>query len=369
MLKVSEITDFSEFEGLKDTWNQVLQKSIDNDVFSTWEWLWCWWRTYGKDRQLKILVAEEDDEIIAFAPLMVSQYRCLRLGTFRKLEFIGSPNADYNNFILLKKENECLQLFMSHLSEDSDWDLLELRDVREGSASAKILQTAINNRAPKMSMMVNNICPYIDLPASMDEFMTTLSANMRRNIRKKMRKLRKDHKVDFKSYRDFSSIEDAMETFFDLHQRRWTSTGGTGVFASADFRAFHLKVAEAFSRTEWLGLNFLTADDEPISAEYSFDYDSKTYGYLTGFNPDYGRYSTGTLSKMCAIEQSIQKGFREYDFARGSESYKAHWTKTFRQNVVTRMAYRGWLAKLYGWCMHTGFFQPVINKLGLHLSN
>jgi len=93
----------------------------------------------------------------------------------------------------------------------------------------------------------------------------------------------------------------------------------------------------------------------------------KKYWCLTGFNPDFGRYSVGTLSKMCVIEECIKKGFREYDFARGFESYKTHWTKAFRRNFVTRMAYRGWLTKMYDWGMKRSFSQSVINKLGLHL--
>lgn len=364
---MQEINDISEFEGLKDIWNQVLQNSRDNDVFSTWEWIRCWWQHFGKERKLRILVAKEDNEIIGFAPLMVSKYSFLHLGKFHKLELIGSPDADYNNFVISKKEHECLNLFLKHLSQSSDWDMLEFRDIREGSVSAQVLNKVCGSPDSKLNFEMGTVCPYVTLPESTELFMNSLSANMRRNLRRKMRKLQETYNVEFKDYNKFASVDEAMDTFFDLHQRRWNSIGERGAFASAAFCAFHRDIAKAFSRTGWLALDFLTLDDEPVSVEYSFDYGLKKYGYLTGFNPDFGRYSVGMISKLYVIEESIRKGFREYDFTRGLESYKTSWTAAVRKNFVVRVACKGCFAKMYNWAMQKSFSQLVINKLGVHL--
>ena len=105
MLKLRVIEDFGEFEGLSGIWNNVLQRSHDNDIFSTWEWLWCWWKHFGKSRDLRLMIAEEDGRIVGFAPFMVSSYSFKHLGKLRRVEFVGFPHADYNNFLLIKKEN------------------------------------------------------------------------------------------------------------------------------------------------------------------------------------------------------------------------------------------------------------------------
>jgi CelD/BcsL family acetyltransferase involved in cellulose biosynthesis len=183
-----------------------------------------------------------------------------------------------------------------------------------------------------------------------------------------MRKLRENYKVEVKTQHDFSSIDEAMEIFFDLHQKRWGSKGKLGAFASKAFRDFHLDLARTFEERAWLALYFLMANDEPVAAVYSFDYHGKKYGYLTGFDPDFGRYGVGNLLKMHVVEDCIKKGFREYDLMRDLEPYKAEWATGFRKNFVVRSVHKGLSAKIYDWAMQNSFSLFFINKFGIHLN-
>ena len=368
MLKLRVIEDFGEFEGLSGIWNNVLQRSHDNDIFSTWEWLWCWWKHFGKSRDLRLMIAEEDGRIVGFAPFMVSSYSFKHLGKLRRVEFVGFPHADYNNFLLMKKEIECVRLFLYGLMEYSDWNLLDLRDIREGSASAESLRKLCDGGDPALKLRDGTLCLYIKLPSSVDDYVKGLSRNMRRNLRKRMRKLRESYKVGFKTQRDFSSVGKAMEMFFKLHQERWRSRGELGAFSSKDFRNFHTDVAKLFDRKGWLDLHFLTANDEPVAAAYTFDYGSKKYGYLTGFDPEFGRYSVGNLLKMHLVEECVKKGFTEYDLTRGFEPYKADWATGVRKNFVVRLARKGLFAKMYSWALENSFSRWLFNKLGAHLT-
>ena len=47
------------------------------------------------------------------------------------------------------------------------------------------------------------------------------------------------------------------------------------------------------------------------------------------------------------IEKSIKDKFREYDFLRGAESYKFHWTKTYRRNVEIMIWNKNLKAKMF----------------------
>jgi len=299
---------------------------------------------------------------------MLSKYSFLHLGKLRRIEFIGSPHSDYNNFILLRKEKECLDLFLNYLGEFSDWDLLELRDIREGSVSANALQDLCSSQTSKLKLKVGTLCPYVNLPASMEVFVNRLSRNMRRNLRKRMRKLREKYKVEVKTQHDFGSVKEAMEIFFNLHQKRWRSKGKPGAFVSEAFCNFHRDVAEIFDEKGWLALYFLTVNDEPAAAVYSFDYNRKKYGYLTGFDPDFGRFGVGNLLKMYVIEECIKKGLKEYDLTRDFEPYKADWATGVRKNFVASMVYKGWFAKVYDWAVQNSFSQFLISKFGGHLT-
>jgi CelD/BcsL family acetyltransferase involved in cellulose biosynthesis len=369
MLRIEELDSFSKLEDLRTIWNPILQRSEDNNIFSTLEWLSCWWKHFGNDRQLRILVAKEDDEILGIAPLMLSRYSFMHLGNMAKIEFIGSPDSDYNNFILLKKEKECLKLFLSYLMSQSDWDYLQLRDVHDESLSLRLLYEIRANQPWNLDFKVGTLCPYITLRNSFSELMNRLGPNMRANIRRQMRKLQKKYQVSIKTYTDFDSINKAMNTFFDLHQKRWTAKGEPGAFSSKIIRDFHIDIAKRFAEKNWLSLYFLAVDDKSIAAEYSFCYDQKVYYYLSGFDPKYENYSVGNLLRSHIIEVYIQKGFKEFDLMRGygpyeHASYKANWANAVRKNYEVQLVRKGLFARIYGQIKRHDTLRAFMTKAG-----
>lgn len=305
---------------------------------------------------------------MGIAPLMHSRYNFL-LGSLRKIEFVGSPQSDYNSFILVKREAECVRLFLNYLIEEcSDWDYLELRDIRGNTVTIELLRKIKDRDFPRLEEKVATLCPYIDLPSSSEIFMKRLSQNLRKNLRKRMRKLSRSYRVMVKTHNDFGSVEEAMNIFFDLHQKRWRHKGESGVFALRTLRDFHLDVARSFALKGWLSLYFLTANDEPIASVYSFDYYQKKYGYLTGFDPDFESYSVGNLLKLLIIKKCIKAGLKEYDLARGYEPYKADWANGMRKNLEARLVRRGWFAKIYDWATKNNPSLLLMQKLGKSLT-
>ena len=71
IIKIREISDYSDFSKMADSWNTLLASS-NHSIFATWEWQSIWWKHFGNNRKLKILIAEENNETIGIAPLMHS---------------------------------------------------------------------------------------------------------------------------------------------------------------------------------------------------------------------------------------------------------------------------------------------------------
>jgi CelD/BcsL family acetyltransferase involved in cellulose biosynthesis len=349
MIRIKELSNFSELEGLRPIWNGLLQNSRDNDVFSTWQWLWCWWKHFGMGRQLRVLLAEEDDQIVGIAPLMLSPHRFMNIGKINKVTFIGSPESDYSSFILLRNEEECFRAFLGHLMEQSDWDWLDLSDVPEGSLSAKLL-CGLSRDLRGLDVEIADSCPYVELPASIDVLTRRLPGHMRKNIRRESQRLSEKYLVAFKTHEDFRSTDEAMDVLFDLHERRMSSREtrfAAFIRRSSRSRDFHKDVARDFADKGWLYLSFLTANDQPVAAGYSFHYRQKSYQYQGGFDPAFGPYSVRTLLHMREVQVCIQRGFKEYDFTRGAEPYKLRWPTKVRKNLRVQLVRKGWLPKMY----------------------
>ena len=193
---------------------------------------------------------------------------------------------------------------------------------------------------------------------------------MRQNLNKYLSKIKEKHRVSLKRYDEAGySVKEGMNVFLKLHEKRWASKGLPGSFKSKEpaFLNFHLDIAECFGDKKWLGLYFLTVDDEPVAVQYNFEYNGKMYYYLGGFDPEFSNYSVGNLLTMFVLERCIQNGLLEYDMMRGNEPYKLHWTDTCRRNFEVRLVHRGLTRKFYDWLTWSDTVGNVARKLKLSL--
>ncbi|MEM1582425.1 MAG: GNAT family N-acetyltransferase [Candidatus Bathyarchaeia archaeon] len=370
MLQVREVDDFHD---LASVWNALLKHNLLGDnVFLTWEWLSTWWKHFGEGRKLLLLAVKEGDKIIAIAPLMLSKYKLPFFGAVKKVEFVGVRHSDYNNFIILKQEAECIRLILNYLLNSvAEWDWIELKEIPETNGDAYYPHKFFSEIPFKLRLnkRVCNICPYISLPSSFDTLCRKLSKNMRQNLNKYLRRIKANYHIEFKRYDESGfSVIDAMKIFMKLHEARWTKEGTRGAFKdNPRFRDFHFEIAKIFSDKGWLGLYFLLANQEPVSTQYTFEYGDKIYYYLGGLDPNFSRYSIGNLTIMFLLERGIQKGFKEYDMMRGNEPYKLFWTRNFRRNFEIRLVKNGMTRKFYNWLTWSNTVNKMAAKLKLSL--
>jgi CelD/BcsL family acetyltransferase involved in cellulose biosynthesis len=343
-----EISTGRELRGLRPIWDDILARSRVNDVFSTWDWAVRWWEHFGSGRRLKVLLARENDEVIGLAPLVVSEYGLAKVGSVTRVEFLGSPQSNYNNFILARNEEACLRAFLGYLNRQSDWDWLQLTDLREDTLSAKLVCSSPEFRRWRLEPRVGAICFFVELPNSIEDFNRKLDGHLRRDLRRQMRGLEKEHVVEIKTHADFGSIENAMKVLFELHQRRWNLKGKPGAFAASAVRDFHIAIARDFEKRGWLSMYFLTADDSPVASLYCYEYGRKIYACQTGFDPCFApRWSVGKQLFARSIEISISKGLLEYDFMRGVYLHKLFWPTKVRKNLKVDLIRSVIVAKAY----------------------
>lgn len=348
-MKIIEINSYADFFTLEKEWNNTLQK-CNHTIFSTWEWLSTWWKHFGKDKKLVLLLAKENDKVLGIAPLMYSVHKMfgLRMG---KIEFIGASASDYNDFIIAEKQEECIKLFINHLTNlPEKWDFIDLMDIPENSSYLPYLR--------KLSKILKPFheCPYIFLPDSYEKFLMNLSRNLKRNINRALRRLQETFKIEYNDYSKPELLTESMQYLFDLHQKRWRSRGFSGIFADEKTRAFHLNVAKLFSEKNWLGLFLISLNGNPAAAAYGFKYQHRFYGYISGFDPAYYRYDVGNLLMAQMINQSIQEGFVEFDFGRGSEEYKRRWNTMSRWNYQAVLTKKGFIENIKN-CLYKEYWR------------
>jgi CelD/BcsL family acetyltransferase involved in cellulose biosynthesis len=330
-LMIEEVNDVEKFRALKETWNELLQKGSDNNVFLTWEWLFIWWQHYGGENKLRIIVIKEAGKIIGIAPLMQRKYREGFLSV-EVLENLCAEECDYSGIILAEKSHEVLTLLIEYLAKVMKDEKLVVRmyHIPENSVFLTLLreQYPLFLKSLYLDETPSSYCSYISLPATWDEYFSTLSPTGRRNIRRAARHLQKDHVVTYTKYSNGEELQERLDLLFKFHLKRWKDSK----FNQSESRNFYLDVSKAFILNNWLEFSFLNIDGKPASLIWAFIYDNTFWGVTNVFDLNYSNYSLGQLHLMNSVENTIQYGLKKYDFLKGDEAYKYHWTDSKTDN-------------------------------------
>ena len=361
ILELQKIDEFNDFE---TWWNRLLARSLDNHPFLTYEWLTSWWKHFGKGKELKFFTAESQGAVSLVVPVMYSKAKVF--GSRRcKVELAATRDSDYQGFLVTNFQEAARsvnQLIESVMEDSNDADCIVFGRIPEDSFTARLFEE-INEEGLRVSRSATKPCHYVTLPSNYEIYSQALGSNMRRNLKIWERQALKDYRVEFVKYDEIGTIEEAMKNFFELHQKSQIAKGNCGVFSENAYRSFHTEVAKAFAEKGWLGLFFLTFNDKPVSAVYSYEYNGKLYAYLCGFDPEYARYRPGHLAFKNLIKYGIDKRLKELDFLRGDEEYKSRWRATVRNNFDFRIPKRGLKSKFYNWTTNSRTL-PQLYRLG-----
>ena len=353
-MNVTRVTE-AEFASMREAWNDLLERSGGKGPMLTWEWAFTWWEAFchrDGGRDLYLLAAHlPDGRLGALAPLVKRTVRChgCRVVT---LEFIGTGEAEqdetcseYLDWIIDPALAPAqMDALAQEILGDEGWDEIVLRDVRADRPAALDRFVASARAAGvDVARFAEARCPFIELPATWEAYLETLSRNARRLVRYKRKQLHAAGRVEFRMTDAAPEVMRALDEFMALHQARWSSQQKAGCFASEAFGAFFRSVTERLSLRRDVRIATLTADGEPVALYHLLRRGACLYYYNSGMQEGkWAEYSPGSVCMGYIIETSICEGLREFHFFKaGAGSYKYHWTDKAVPVVSLRLSRRG----------------------------
>ena len=257
------------FPALRHEWNRLLRSIDGASVFQTYAWVANWWKHFGDDKELYLLVARDNGTVTGIAPLMIDPVRVRGLRACRVLRFIGHGITDYLDFLLAPgREEEVLRAFSAYMRHSGKgWGLGILGEIPVTSRTHAGLQAALNEAGIACVTEEDSPCPYLTLPDDGKRFLSSLSANCRNNIKRKAKKLGRLGELEYRVVTDDQAT--ALEQFFALQGIRRTEP------LSEAAKQFHRDVSVDLSDS--LSLELLSLDGKDLCALYNYDYGGVRY--------------------------------------------------------------------------------------------
>lgn len=342
IFQISEVKTRKQFYEMKDSWDEVLNKSPDDNIFLTWEKMAPSVNLMKRDGTIKILCATEANELVGIAPFRITRGS---LG-YRIIEPLTNGETDYTGLIMSKDPNECLQEFLTYLFSQKDWDFILFPDLPQTSQILELLRKT--QGIPAFEVERGSVCPYIEIPDSKEKLLSNIDPKLRKKLKKSLNKLEREQgKVEIKQYYEIGySLGQAIDILVKLHQKRWTTKGKPGRFTNQNSIIITLQTAKYFAEKNWLRLYFLTVKGKVVAVELNLEYKNKMYCHLKGFEPGFSMYRVGSVLTWKVLEECISRGIIEYDLMQGDESYKFDWTNKYRQNISIKWVNQKTTSKL-----------------------
>ena len=294
-------------DGLWDDWHRLAAAS--RNVFATYEWSETWWRHFGRNRRLVLgLWRGHADEPVAIVPL----YRWSRQPV-RIVRFVGHGHGDFLGPICaegnLHGGMHALQSTLAH----------EPHDVFLGEW---VRADANWHTAMGATSLRRTGYPILRLDgASWEDVLARRSPSSRKEARRQLRRLERDHDVRFRRTESRQTLARDLDVVYALHRERFGSHDPC-FFCKGRSEAFHRDFAATALDRGWLRLWILEVDGVPVAAEYGFWYGDAHFAYQSGRATSWRDASVGFVLQAHTIREAIADGAAEYRFLEGNEGYK-----------------------------------------------
>lgn len=343
MLSVRAVT----FGEIREDWLGLERDGHVDTVFQTFDWAETWWRHLGQAGELTILASYEGQELIGIAPLYSKIFSIKGVPIFRVLLSVGVGESDYCDIICRKgKEESAVDKILEEISK-TNCQLLNLTDIPAFSRAAPHIERLAAKHGFKVMSQKHTQCAYIDLPRNYDEYRKRLSKNTRRNLTKDINQAERDLEIQLTKVVSEDAVDNGMQVFLGLHHRSWENKGKSKAIYDPKVEKFHRETSRRLFR--YLDLKVLESRGKPIAAAYSYDYQGTRGVYLPGADPEYRDYSLGNVMTALNIKDAIESGLARFDFLRGDESYKRHFTSTWASSRKIILAKKSLVLKAYNW--------------------
>jgi CelD/BcsL family acetyltransferase involved in cellulose biosynthesis len=306
-ISTETIRDVNRLREFEPEWRGFLQRCSAPTPFQTPEWLLPWWTHFGSG-VLHVLAFRCRGNVVGILPGFLHDWN-----SRRQLTLIGSGVSDYLDPVLDPAHTtEIMASLEDHLAGCSDWDVCDWQDLSAGTPLAFLGNAA--GDAP---------CTEVPMSLSWERFLASRPAELRRNLRVNRRKEEALGTVQFAA--SAASNHVLVEALIGLHTACWRARGLPGMIEQNGAGPFLRAVAGSLASRDMLRFFTICVDGKIVAIILALRNYSSLFGYLSGFDPVYAKYSFGQELIAQALRYAHDNRYRSWNFLRGVEAYKFEW--------------------------------------------
>ncbi|MFY1829772.1 GNAT family N-acetyltransferase [Myxococcus fulvus] len=337
-LDVSAVGSLSALAGMRAEWDALLDAS-GAGPFNAWEWLYPWCRRIAPERRPLVLTARDAaGTLVGLLPLGLETRRVAGVPV-RRLGFLGETHvgSDYLDVVARRGlERDVAEAFARMLvALREEWDVLDLTDLAEDSVTVDVLREVFQGHDVRLAERY--VCPY-DVLDPREPFDAFLKRTGRRDNYLRRRKwLEKQEGYRIERTEAPGELAGPMTDFFRLHSARWAEDGGSQGIKGTGVESFHRDATQWLAERGRLWLYTMKVGGKAVASVYGIVHGNRFVYFQSGYDPEWRNRSVGLVLVGESFKDALAAGLTEYDFLRGTETYKSDWVSKQRRTVSVRV--------------------------------
>ncbi len=333
-MKITEIRTPDELQSLSGEWDKLLGSRGEEVLTSNFFWASSWWSHHGTDAELRVLVFEDDNQIVGIAPLCARTLYRKNLAPVKVRCFIGDGLSDYGCLLARGDRGAICTEFLRQLKKSKDWHELRLHNIPGTSGDYERLcaaGTALGFRIDPLSCESRH-CLYIPFVGEFKDYRNSLGRDLPHDVAKRQRRLNRAGGYEVKFTGDIS-FTTFLEAAAALHVKRQADLARPSFFDIEGEGAFVRDILTEYNRRGWLDYVAMIIKDQIAAYRLGFKYGGVTYDWNTAFDPQYNDFSVGKVLLYEWLEDLFRRpDVTEFNFMRGDSEFKRMYARESRPN-------------------------------------
>jgi CelD/BcsL family acetyltransferase involved in cellulose biosynthesis len=375
-LSVRAHTTAEEFARLRPDWDALVNEG-GMGPFSLWGWLYAWHRRVAPSLPLLILAAYRQDGTLRGLLPLYREARRTPVGRVRRVAFLGESGvgSEYLDVIARAEDRDIVtSAFVGWLLEHRDeWDMLEWREMREGSPLLRAGEQAFSGAGLMVEQKPCSSQPYErwEMGATFDDYIG--ATRRRKNRLRELRRLERQPGLRIRTVTEPGEMPGALAAFMRLHRLRWEEAGGSDAITDPRIEAFHRDATQYLAESGHMALYLMEMEGQAIASLYAIKHRDTFYYYQSGRDPNFNNRSVSAALLAATFRDTFRSGLLEYNTLSGPEPYKLEWASQMHRTKTLRaysphgpgarlVSYERWAKRLRAFSKRA-LPAPVANRL------
>jgi CelD/BcsL family acetyltransferase involved in cellulose biosynthesis len=328
-------------EQIADEWRSLCDEAGDEEVFYRPEWSLAYLQAFEPRAEVVIISAWAGEQLRGILPLVRRRVVMSGLPIVQLTLPANVHSLRASLTVCPGEEGKAVLNALWQAAKDLPrWDVLDVANVVEGSALDRLIALAQADRyrtARKRTSQTLYLPIDTSAAASTPEksgaqppWLAGTRPKFRSHLRRAKRQLEEQGTLQVKHYS--AADPEALEKFYGLEAAGWKGAEGTAIKCHPATRQFYDAIAQAAARDGYLSLDFLELNGNPIAGHFGFNLRGRYFLAKAGYDEAFRRHGPGQLLVNEILNQTRERGLREFDFVGPATWDESRWASARRTN-------------------------------------